>query len=1429
MFLFEIEFPFLGTLMLQFQESTLSNSAFIDLGSRLISLKAYGFNSQTLSTLKMLPSYILKKILKLDLKNSTITFLTGLKGGSTPTGDAVNIIWYDRNVYNEENTKYFETIPSGFYIKRFSRLNEAKTYIEYFRNCRNVLLTSGSSGEEILKSFNNDYIKAALVFCINVDDHKKWARNFPKVTLVHNDFNRILKRAMRYAIPIKNIFDHTELDQKNYWHYKNIIEKFIDANFHLTKENIADEMICLNMYYKDYIKSVINDDENDLINLILYLYSTDLVYYEFNKAFKTNQLHRILFTSAFCIREIDLYGEIRGYLCKEKYLYRGIKSSETLNFEAAYQHKTPLFLPGFISTSRNKQVAKKFADGGIVMQILLNPKKPHPHILLEGFSEYDKECEVLIMPYLPLYVQMIYPSENIILLHQFSFISLEVDSPKFGCRLIENIEEFIQIKQLKKKLKKYFELKAKDMLLDYNYVLLDNEKCIQDYNIEDGCRLYLRLGSVYIQEAYNERLYEIQYKGNETIQDLKNRLREIHDIFNCAFVRNEITMFSNKRAKHNYSLNDGDTFSLFRSISQVKLTISVQRLNFEKHYFSIGHEDTVKTLIHLIEDKFEISRNNFKLIFKNKIIEMSNFFLSGEFIEEKSALILYDNLCNYEQQAIARLFENGLRANIKIQIFDKNTHLMQIDLFQKIEGLIELLEKKLNFSNIILEYEGIIMNPILRLIDYKVSEKNLIEVHNAAEIKVFDSEKNKTYLFNINEIKTIGDLKKMVSKKLNILYECTKLFYSNSELIDKDDLYSLNQQSLIELLIIKIIELEIFMVQGESFMINVMESGTIEDIKIEISNTKGFPVEKQELSYNNEKLISNSLIKFYNIENNCRIFLEINEANNSSLSQINSQSIQNIINSNSNDDDLLDQDLSKKTLFNNATLSARLTNSTQGLDHISSNFDLQSSILSNKITMSSRDKNIDVFQNIIPIENQSGFIIQVKNINQDCETFKSEDFSFEQLKYFISEKFNYPASIQRIYAFKKLLRKLDFSLVPKKFTAYVDINCMICDKNVDTTCLRSAMNNIFACSNCFYSLMNKKCCICGQFNVKNLIYIQKYYCEDHFISIMTCAKCKNQKESVEFYTEENEKYCNECAISKSLNKGPICQKFSIQFPRKKKHKIIKIVEVADKYIFMSTLSGKIKMYNTKFHEVHFIKKIRSNECNIMKALPGNKFLLYGGSDGMLFVFDIEIMAKVLFEKVTDTEISAIEATDEAVIIGCQGNRVFLLDFTTFSVLNAFEGHENSISCLAISNDNISLFSGSYDTTIKKWSLATFELVQTYCKHKNSITCIIISMPYIISSSVDKRIIIWSNANSKALRVIKEHKNEISALAFIGNYLVSASHDKSIKFWGLNGLNEEFKIIENGIVHCLEASKNGKQFYYATSSNEVKIFKNWIAN
>jgi len=65
------------------------------------------------------------------------------------------------------------------------------------------------------------------------------------------------------------------------------------------------------------------------------------------------------------------------------------------------------FWPSFTSTSVKKKIAKDFCakDGGVIFIVKLDITSPHPHIKIpSGWSKYNREEEVLLLPYFALKV-----------------------------------------------------------------------------------------------------------------------------------------------------------------------------------------------------------------------------------------------------------------------------------------------------------------------------------------------------------------------------------------------------------------------------------------------------------------------------------------------------------------------------------------------------------------------------------------------------------------------------------------------------------------------------------------------------------------------------------------------------------------------------------------------------------------------------------------------------------------------------------------------------------------------------------------------------------------------------------------------------------------------------------------------------------------
>jgi WD40 repeat protein len=119
----------------------------------------------------------------------------------------------------------------------------------------------------------------------------------------------------------------------------------------------------------------------------------------------------------------------------------------------------------------------------------------------------------------------------------------------------------------------------------------------------------------------------------------------------------------------------------------------------------------------------------------------------------------------------------------------------------------------------------------------------------------------------------------------------------------------------------------------------------------------------------------------------------------------------------------------------------------------------------------------------------------------------------------------------------------------------------------------------------------------------------------------------------------------------------------------------------------------------------------------------------------------------------------------------------------------FQGHSDVVGCLAISDDNQLMASGSHDTTIKLWCTSSGQNMCTLRGHKNRVTCLGFNKnrTLLASGGLDKAIKIWGikhpeKANMQ--RTLRGHADEVYTLSFAtnGQTLVSTSWDKTAITW-----------------------------------------------
>jgi len=121
------------------------------------------------------------------------------------------------------------------------------------------------------------------------------------------------------------------------------------------------------------------------------------------------------------------------------------------------------------------------------------------------------------------------------------------------------------------------------------------------------------------------------------------------------------------------------------------------------------------------------------------------------------------------------------------------------------------------------------------------------------------------------------------------------------------------------------------------------------------------------------------------------------------------------------------------------------------------------------------------------------------------------------------------------------------------------------------------------------------------------------------------------------------------------------------------------------------------------------------------------------------------------------------------------------------------GHADTVWAVAVAPDGKTLFSGSFDKTIKRWSLQTGKLLQTLTGHSDAVRAIAPAQngQFMATGSSDKTIKIWNLRSGDLLRTLPAdlsvntgHAGPIWSISISpdGKTLVSGSYDGTVKVW-----------------------------------------------
>lgn len=154
--------------------------------------------------------------------------------------------------------------------------------------------------------------------------------------------------------------------------------------------------------------------------------------------------------------------------------------------------------------------------------------------------------------------------------------------------------------------------------------------------------------------------------------------------------------------------------------------------------------------------------------------------------------------------------------------------------------------------------------------------------------------------------------------------------------------------------------------------------------------------------------------------------------------------------------------------------------------------------------------------------------------------------------------------------------------------------------------------------------------------------------------------------------------------------------------------------------------------------------------------------------------------------------------------------------STDDELPVITGHAGSIRCVCILEKQGIVLSGSYDTSIRMWSINTGHCLKIFRGHRDTVLTIRILGDLLISGSKDKSCKVWDMQTGKCQRSFR-HRHPVTAVAMSTEIVISGCESGRVKVWELrsgnlikvlNGHHEGVTAIRFDRYHIVTAGRDG---------------------
>ncbi|XP_076234034.1 protein FAN isoform X2 [Calliopsis andreniformis] len=214
-------------------------------------------------------------------------------------------------------------------------------------------------------------------------------------------------------------------------------------------------------------------------------------------------------------------------------------------------------------------------------------------------------------------------------------------------------------------------------------------------------------------------------------------------------------------------------------------------------------------------------------------------------------------------------------------------------------------------------------------------------------------------------------------------------------------------------------------------------------------------------------------------------------------------------------------------------------------------------------------------------------------------------------------------------------------------------------------------------------------------------------------------------------------------------------------------------------------------------ELHKITAFQSHkECVTSLMMLNNERIdeiVSVGQDGILKLYNIKTKKLTRSVALSSLPLSSCisyytPSHRNILVVGSWDNSLIFYDIEFGREIGKLQGHEDAVSCLALSPSRKLIISGSWDCTIKIWrsyvsgtKIKPAEYFGAQLDHDSKVTCISISRDetLLVSAMEDGEIILWNMDTYNVQFTVKGHNCKINAIIFDqeGKHIISCAGDK----------------------------------------------------